>query len=74
VWESGGIAPRILNLGCRWRLEVSFMLRPLYRGGEKKTSTHYNAIWTYYGTHCELAHFIRLQCSFIADESSYLQI
>jgi hypothetical protein len=29
-WRSGGIAPRILNLDTRWRLEVSFTSRPLY--------------------------------------------
>jgi hypothetical protein len=28
--RSGGIAPRILNLGARWRWAVSFMIRPLY--------------------------------------------
>jgi len=27
---SGGIAPRILNLGPRWRWEVNFIFRPLY--------------------------------------------
>jgi hypothetical protein len=29
-WSSGGIAPHILDLGIRWRLIVSFTLRPLY--------------------------------------------
>jgi hypothetical protein len=29
-WGSGGIAPRILNLGTRWRWVVSFTPRPLY--------------------------------------------
>jgi hypothetical protein len=29
-WESGGIAPRILDLGSRWRWVVSFTARPLY--------------------------------------------
>jgi len=28
-WRSGGMAPCILDLGCRWRWEVSFRLRPL---------------------------------------------
>jgi len=27
--ESGGIAPRILNLGIRWRWVVGFTLQPL---------------------------------------------
>jgi hypothetical protein len=30
VWGSEGIAPRILNLGIRWRWMVSSTLRPLY--------------------------------------------
>jgi hypothetical protein len=29
-WGSGGLAPRILDLGTRWRLVVSFTRRPLY--------------------------------------------
>jgi hypothetical protein len=29
-WGSAGIAPRILDLGNRWRWVVSFTLRPLY--------------------------------------------
>jgi len=29
-WWSGGIAPRILDLGSRWRWVVSFTSRPLY--------------------------------------------
>jgi len=29
-WEIGGINPRILNLGTRWRWVVSFTPRPLY--------------------------------------------
>jgi hypothetical protein len=29
-WESGGIAPHILDVGIRWRWVVSFTLRPLY--------------------------------------------
>jgi hypothetical protein len=28
VWESGGIPPRILNLGSRWKRVVSFTSRP----------------------------------------------
>jgi hypothetical protein len=31
---SGGIAPRILDLGARWRWVVSFTLRPLYPQGK----------------------------------------
>jgi hypothetical protein len=30
LWVSGSIAPRIVNLGTRWRSVVSFTLRPLY--------------------------------------------
>jgi hypothetical protein len=33
-WESGGIAPRILNLGTRWRWVVSFTTRPFYLQGK----------------------------------------
>jgi hypothetical protein len=33
-WASGGIAPRFLDLGTRWRWVVSFTLRPLYRQGK----------------------------------------
>jgi hypothetical protein len=32
-WESGGIAPRILSLGTRWRWVVSFTPRPLWATG-----------------------------------------
>jgi hypothetical protein len=32
-WGSGGIAPRILDLGTRWRLVVSFTPRPIYPQG-----------------------------------------
>jgi hypothetical protein len=32
---SGGIAPRIFNLGTRWRWLVRFMLRPLYTRGKR---------------------------------------
>jgi hypothetical protein len=31
--ESGGIAPRILDLGTRWRWVVSFTPQPLYPQG-----------------------------------------
>jgi hypothetical protein len=33
-WGSGGIAPRILDLGTRWMWVVSFTLRPLYPQGK----------------------------------------
>jgi hypothetical protein len=33
-WGSGGIAPRILDLGIRWRWVVSFTPRPLYPQGK----------------------------------------
>jgi hypothetical protein len=33
-WGSGGIAPRILDLGTRWRWVVNFTLRPLYSQGK----------------------------------------
>jgi len=33
-WGSGGVAPRILNLGTRWRQKVSFTLQPLCPRGK----------------------------------------
>jgi hypothetical protein len=30
IWGSGGIAPRVLNLGARWTWAISFTSRPLY--------------------------------------------
>jgi hypothetical protein len=33
-WGSGGIVPRIVDLGTRWRWVVSFTLRPLYPHGK----------------------------------------
>jgi hypothetical protein len=33
---NGGIAPRILNLGTRWKWVVSFNPRPLYRQGKER--------------------------------------
>jgi hypothetical protein len=33
-WESGGIAPRFLDVGTRWRWVVSFTLRPHYPQGK----------------------------------------
>jgi hypothetical protein len=33
-WESGGIAPHILNLSTRWRWSVSFMPQPLCPWGK----------------------------------------
>jgi hypothetical protein len=32
-WESGGIAPRIVDLGTRWRRVVSYTPRSLYLQG-----------------------------------------
>jgi len=32
-WGSGGIAPRIRDLGSRWRWVVKFTTRPLYPQG-----------------------------------------
>jgi hypothetical protein len=34
VLESGGIAPRIIDIGSRWRWVVSFTPRPLYPQGK----------------------------------------
>jgi len=34
VWGSGGITPRILNLGTRWSWVVRFTSRPLYHRGK----------------------------------------
>jgi len=33
-WGSGGIAPRILNLGTRWRWVISLMILSLYPQGD----------------------------------------
>jgi len=33
-WVSGGITPRILDLGTRWRCVFSFTHRPLYPQGK----------------------------------------
>jgi hypothetical protein len=33
-WGNGSIAPRILDLGTRWRRVVSFTPRPLYLQGK----------------------------------------
>jgi len=38
-WGSGGIAPRILHLGTRWRWVVSFTPRPLYPHGKRSWYT-----------------------------------
>jgi hypothetical protein len=46
-WGSGGIAPRILDLGNRWRLVVSFTPRPLYPLGKSNWySLDRRLIWT----------------------------
>jgi len=39
-WDSGGIAPSILDLGTRWRCVVSFTSRSPYPRG-KDPGTHY---------------------------------
>jgi hypothetical protein len=41
---SGGIAPRILDLGTRWRWVVSFTPQPLYPG-ERFPGTHWIGGW-----------------------------
>jgi hypothetical protein len=33
-WRIGGVAPRILDLGTRWKWVVSFAARPLYTRGK----------------------------------------
>jgi hypothetical protein len=43
-WGSGGIAPRILDLGNRWRWVVSFTPRPLYLQG-KSPGTRWLGDW-----------------------------
>jgi len=43
-WGSGGIAPRILNLGVMWRWVASFTPRSLYPLG-RAPSTHLTGVW-----------------------------
>jgi hypothetical protein len=43
-WRSGGIAPRILDLGTRWRWVVSFTPRPLYPR-ERAPGAHWIGGW-----------------------------
>jgi hypothetical protein len=43
-WGSGGIVPRILDLGSRWRWVISFTPRPLYPQG-KSPGTHWIGGW-----------------------------
>jgi hypothetical protein len=43
-WGSGSIAPRILNLGTRWRWVVSLTHRPLYPE-ERTPGTHWVGGW-----------------------------
>jgi hypothetical protein len=43
-WGSGGVAPRILDLGTRWRWVVSFTPQPLYPQG-KSPGTHWIGGW-----------------------------
>jgi len=44
LWRSGGIVPRILNLGSRWSSMVRFTSRPLYPRG-KYLDTHLLGLW-----------------------------
>jgi hypothetical protein len=44
MWMNGGIDPRILSLGTRWRWVVSFTSRPLYLRG-KNLDTHLIEGW-----------------------------
>jgi hypothetical protein len=43
-WGSGGIAPRILDLGTRWRRVVRFTPLPLYPRG-RAPGTHWIGGW-----------------------------
>jgi hypothetical protein len=45
VWGNGSVAPRILNLGARWKRVVSFTPRPLYPQGEFPVSIGQEAGW-----------------------------
>jgi hypothetical protein len=44
LWQSGGIAPPIHNLGTRWRWVVSFAPRQLYLG-ERALGSHFVVGW-----------------------------
>jgi hypothetical protein len=44
-WGSGGIAPRILDFGTRWRWVVSFTPLPLYPQGKPPVPTGQEAGW-----------------------------
>jgi hypothetical protein len=39
-WGSRAKAPRVLNLGIRWRWDVNFKSRPLYTRGNRKNINH----------------------------------
>jgi len=39
-WDIRGTAPRILNVGIRWRWVVSFTPRLLYTRDKKTSGTH----------------------------------
>jgi len=43
-WGSGGITPRILDLGTRWRWVVSFTPQPPY-SREREPGTHWIRGW-----------------------------
>jgi len=44
-WGSGGIAPRILKLGARWRFVVSFKLRGRFIPELRDPDTHLIGGW-----------------------------
>jgi len=45
TWRSGGIAPRITNLGISYRSVVSFTSQPLFTPGERVPDTHWIGGW-----------------------------
>jgi hypothetical protein len=55
-WMSGGVAPRIVSLGTRWRWLVSFTPRTLYPQG-RASSTHWIGGWA--GTRAGLEAVVR---------------
>jgi hypothetical protein len=44
-WESGGIAPHILDLDTRWGWVVGFMLQLLYHQGKSPQYTFDRRLW-----------------------------
>jgi hypothetical protein len=46
VWGSGGIAPRSLDIGTRWRRMVRIILWPLYSSGKQPSlATGQKVVW-----------------------------